>query len=60
MIVGNLMSRLICEVCIGVLRILYFQGYRTLSILLPGIQYLFTFRDVEYLGNVIMGILASV
>ena len=42
----------------------YFQGYRILSILLPGIQdtvfdILFNFRDIEYLGKLIMGIFAS-
>ena len=42
----------------------YFQGYRILSILLPGtwdtmINILVTFRDIEYLGKLIMGIFAS-
>ena len=42
----------------------YFQGYRILSILLPGIwDTLFnisvTFRDIEYLGNLIMGIFTN-
>ena len=42
----------------------YFQGYRILSILLPRIwDTLFTifvtFRDIEYLGNLIMGIFAN-
>ena len=42
----------------------YFQGYRILSILPPGIwgavfNILVTFRDIEYLGKLIMGIFAS-
>ena len=42
----------------------YFQGYRILSILLPGIwdtvfNIFVTFRDIEYLGNLIMGIFAN-
>ena len=42
----------------------YFQGYRILSILLPGIwdtvfNIFITFRDIEYLGNLIMGIFAN-
>ena len=42
----------------------YFQGYWILSILLPGIwdtmlNFLVTFRDIEYLGKIIMGIFAS-
>ena len=42
----------------------YFHGYRVLSILLPGIwdtvfNILVTFRDIEYLGKLIMGIFAS-
>ena len=42
----------------------YFQGYRILPILLPGIwdtvfNNLVTFRDIEYFGKLIMGIFAS-
>ena len=42
----------------------YFQGYRVLSILLPGIwdtvfNIFVTFRDIEYLGKLIMGIFAN-
>ena len=42
----------------------YFQGYRILSILLPGIwdtvfNILVAFRDIDYLGKLIMGILAN-
>ena len=42
----------------------YFQGYRILSILLTGIwdtvfNILVTFRDIEYLGKLIIGIFAS-
>ena len=42
----------------------YFQGYRKLSILLPGIwdtvfNILFTFRDIWYLGKLNMGTFAS-
>ena len=42
----------------------YFRGYRKLSILLPEIwdtmfNILATFRDIEYLRKLIMGILAS-
>ena len=42
----------------------YFQGYRILSILLPGIWdtvfiIFITFRDIEYLGKLIIGIFAS-
>ena len=42
----------------------YFQGYRILSILLPGIwdtvfNNLVTFTDIEYLEKIIMGIFAS-
>ena len=42
----------------------YFHGYRILSILLPGIMdtvfnIWVTFRDIEYLGKLIMGIFAS-
>ena len=42
----------------------YFQGYRILSILLPGIldtvfNILVTFRDIEYFRKLIMGIFAS-
>ena len=42
----------------------YFQGYRILSILLPGIwdtvfNILVTFRDIDYLGKLIMGIFAD-
>ena len=43
---------------------LYFQGYRILSILLPGIwdivfNILVTFRDIENLGKLIMGIICQ-
>ena len=42
----------------------YFQGYRILSILLPGIwdtvfNILVTFRDIDYFGKLIMGIFAN-
>ena len=42
----------------------YFQGYRILSILLPGIldtvfNIFVPFRDIEYLGNLIMGIFTN-
>ena len=42
----------------------YYQGYRILSILLPGIwdtvfNIFVTFRDIEYLGKVIIGIFVS-
>ena len=42
----------------------YFQGYRILSILLPEIwdtvfNILVNFRDIEYLGKLIMWIFAS-
>ena len=42
----------------------YFQGYRILSILLPGIwdtvfNIFVTFRDIDYLGNLIMGMFAN-
>ena len=42
----------------------YFQGYRILSILLPGIwdtwfNILITSRDIEKLGKLIMGIFAD-
>ena len=42
----------------------YFQGYRILSILLPGIcdtvfNIWVTFRDIEYFGKLIMGIFTS-
>ena len=42
----------------------YFQGYRILSILLPGIwdtvyNIWVTFRDIDYFGNLIKGIFAS-
>ena len=42
----------------------YFQGYRILSILLPGIwdtqfNIFVTFWDIEYLGKLIMGIFAN-
>ena len=42
----------------------YFNGYRILSILLPGIwdivfNTLFTFRDIEKLGKLITGTFAS-
>ena len=42
----------------------YFQGYRILSILLPGIwdtwfNIFVTFRDIENLGKLIMGIFAD-
>ena len=42
----------------------YFQRYRLLSILFPGIwdtvfNILVTFRDIDYLGKLIMGIFAS-
>ena len=42
----------------------YFQGYRILSILLPGIQdtvfnIFVTSRDIEYLRKLIMGIFDS-
>ena len=51
------------EACIWVLGIqdlsFYFQGYRILSILFPGIwdtvsNIFVTFRDIEYLGKLIM------
>ena len=43
---------------------IYFQGYRILSILLPGIwdtvfNIFITFRDIEYLGQLIIGIFAN-
>ena len=43
----------------------YFQGYRILSILLPGIWDIMcnifaTFRDIEYLGQLIMGIFPAI
>ena len=42
----------------------YFQGYRILSILLPGtwdtvFNILVTFGDIDYLGKLIMGIFAN-
>ena len=42
----------------------YFQGYRILSILLPGIwdtmfNILVAFRDIDYLRKLIMGIFAN-
>ena len=42
----------------------YLRGYRILSILLPGIwdtsfNVLITFRDIAYLGKLIMGIFAN-
>ena len=42
----------------------YFQGYRILFILLAGIwdtlfNIFVTFRDIEYLGKLIMGIFAN-
>ena len=57
------------EACIWVFRDtwylpFYFQGYRILSILLPGIwdtvlNIFVTFRDIEYLGKLIIGIFAN-
>ena len=57
------------EACIGVLGIqyvchFYFQGYKILSILLLGVwdtvfNILVTFRDIDYLRKLIMGIFAN-
>ena len=64
----NLVSTIIASEAytyIGVLGLpFYFQGYRILSILLPGIwdtefNIFVSFRYIEYLGKLIMGIFAN-